>query len=397
MDSSSLPPSETVEASQIVTASAADKPAAEHDQTVSAEEAPQELACAKCKGKGKQEEMIERGSFRPGLRYICKPCHAVVAQCQRKGLQLGSLLNTEMALVNFFSEASLERKNAEEGRLNFQRIRTLLKKSMVEEVRHTYKDAQNGEYLPLSVYELRGFDTAAIEASCPCELHPVLVATCKLDIHSESTETLWLQAEKKIAEMEHNAQQRKAAAAATSTAALAAGEPSGVPELDMEYAMEAVHRGSKRKGPMTEEEKEEQKRHRAAARKFEADRKAATAAAAKLLPALKTCKEKLDGKVDKIGDQAYGHVVLPEVREQVESAQAALDKTIEAASKLLDMAAKGKSSDGLVLSWTKEKEVQDIIKQGNSALRALHEVTRPPNAAADGTKKAKGRGRGPKA
>ena len=260
MDSSSLPPSETVEESQIVTASAADEAAAEQDKTVvSAEEAPKELACAKCKGKGKQEDMIERGSFRPGLRYICKACHAVVAQCQRKGLQLGSLLNTELALVNFFSEAALERKNAEEGRLNFQRIRTLLKKSMVEEVRHTYKDAQKGEYLPLSVYELRGFDTAAIEASCPCEIHPVLGATYKLDIHSESTETLWLQAEKKIAEMEHNAQQRKAVTAATSTAALAAGEPSGVPELDMEYAMEAVHKGSKRKGPMTEEEKEEQK------------------------------------------------------------------------------------------------------------------------------------------
>ena len=387
METASLQTSEPVEASQLAPASAAEEAAEANQNVVPAEDAPEEVVCAKCKGKGKQDEMIERSSFRLELRFVCKPCHAVVAQCQRKGLQLGSLLNTEVALVNFFSEAALERKNAEEGRLNFQRLRTLLTKSMVEEVRHTYKDAQGGEFLPLSVYELRGFDTAAIEANCPREEHPVLGATYKLDIHSQSADTLWIQAEKKIAEMEHNAQQRKAAA----TAATAAEAKSGAIALDMDYVIEAVNRGSKRKGPMTDGEKEEQKKQRAAARKAEADRKTATAAAAKLLPALKLCKAKLDGKVSKIEDQA---LVLPAVREQVATAQEDLDKTIETAAKLLDIAAKGKSSDGLVLSWAKDKELQDTIKQGNSALRALHDAIQPSNAAPENNKKVKAKGRG---
>ena len=283
---------------QVAPASVAEKPTgAEETQTVPAEVEPKELVCAKCKCKGNESEMIERSSFRLELRYICKGCHAVVVACQRKGLQLGSLLTTEVALVNFFSEAALERKNSEEGRLNFQRVRNIVKKHMVEEIRHTYRDSQNGEYLPLSVYELRGFDAAAIEASCPCEDHPVLGPTFKLDIHAVSTESLWLQAEKKIAEMEHAALQRRSAASSA-----AAEMP-----LDMDYTLEAVNKGSKRKGPKTEEEKEEAKKLRLAARKAEADRKTATAAAAKLLPALKACKEKLDNKMSKIAGQ--GHVV----------------------------------------------------------------------------------------
>ena len=242
--------------------------------------------CAKCRLEGKVVDMISREGYKVELKYVCKACHATHTQLQRKGLQLNKLLG-QSHLVDFFSQAAVERKNTEEGRLTYGQTRALLKRTMVQEIIHMTKDTQEAEWQPLSYYELKGYNTAAIEALCPQELHPVLGPTFKLAIHTESHGTITKDVEARITEMENDAMQRKESVAA------------GVPQMDLEMTVE---RAVKRKGgPLSEEEKQAKKQQRLAEKAAEADRKSATSAAAKHLPGLKNVLAKLEDKKNCLG------------------------------------------------------------------------------------------------
>eukprot|EP00435_Cladocopium_sp_Y103_P008485 s4363_g2.t1 len=168
--------------------------------------------CAKCKTDGLPvADMICRDGYRVELRYVCKACHATTSQLQRNGINVQRLLG-EQHLVQFFSEAALERRNSSENRLSWGQSRALLKKTMVHEVMSIKKDSQDSEWQPLSYYELKGYDTARIERECPCEDHPVLGATYKLSIHTEKEGTVDKDCEARLVQMENDASQRRFAA-----------------------------------------------------------------------------------------------------------------------------------------------------------------------------------------
>ena len=177
---------------------------AKHSEGVSAPEVAQPVnaACGKCQVEHKIVDMISRIGYRPDLRYICKACHATVTTLTRKGIQVQHLLD-EATMVSFFSEAALERRNAQESRMNFGQTRALLKRTMVNQVMKVKKDLQESEWQPLSYYELKGYDVAAIERDCPMETHPVLGATYKLQIHTECEGTVAKEVEERIAQMEN--------------------------------------------------------------------------------------------------------------------------------------------------------------------------------------------------
>lgn len=335
--------------------------------------------CAKCKVESKVEDMICRPSFRVELRYVCRPCHAVGAQFHRKGVQLTELLD-EDSLVSFFAECALERKNAEDGRVTFARARATLKKCMVQEVRRTKRDAREAEWQPLSYYELKGYDVDRIQATCPYEDNEALGRTYKVAIHKESDETLHAQAEQRITQMEAEALRRRAEAAAAP----------GVPALDLDEAIEAAAGKRKRQGGLTESEKEEQKKLKKLRRQRETERKVATAAAAKLLPTLKACLDKVETKLQRLKDAPLPLATL----EQAASARETLQTTVASATKLLNAAASGKSLEGLELDFKKEKDLQNRVKDGNAAVRALQEFVRAQNSEKENAKPNKGKGKG---
>jgi hypothetical protein len=331
---------------------------------------PMTSLCAKCRVQAKTAEMIGREGYRVELKYVCKPCHATQTQLARKGLQLHKLLG-QTHLVEFFSEAALERKNTEDGRLAYGQTRAMLKRHMVQEIIHMTKDTQEAEWQPLSYYELKGYNTAAIEAMCPMERHPVLGPTFKLAIHTESHGTITKDVEKRITEMENDAMQRQNSVAA------------GVPQMDLEVSVE---RAVKRKGPLSEEEKEVKKQLRVAQKAAEADRKSATAAAAKHVAGLKAVLVKLEEKKNALGEafDALPSAAVDEVNSNIND----LQEVVSEATKLLDAAAKGKSLNDAV-SFKKDKDLGSKIKSGNAALKILNEILRAEKV----TVKGQGRGR----
>ena len=320
-----------------------------------------EGTCAKCRCKQPLADMIERQSCRSDLRYCCKGCHALQTQCQRKGIQLQTVLSEEQ-LVAFFAEASLQRRDAEEGRLSFMKSRALLKRHMVEEARREVRDGWRGEFLPLSVYEVKGFDTDLIRERADKETHPILGDTFRLDLHSVSDEVLHATVEKRLTEMENECLQRRAQSAAAGS----------MPELDLLLAAAEPVERKRKGGALSSEEKEALKRQRKQEKKLEGERKAATAAAVKVLPALKDIKKKLEDKVGKLGE-AMEQVPMAS-HEAVTDAQEKLTSTVDSCSKLIEAAATGKAVPGVQL--LSHKNLQAVSKQGAAALRSLNDFVR---------------------
>lgn len=291
---------------------------------------------------------------------------------------LSNLLLNEDSLVSFFVEAQQERMEAEGGRLSFSRVRSLLKRQMITETQTRRTDSHDGEWQPLSVWELRGYDPVKIEEQCPCEMHSVLGKTYKLVIHAESDATISSEVERRLVTLESAALQKKSSAVSTP----------GVPALELEEALEPKESSRKRKGGLTQEEKEQNKRAKAAQKKLEVERKVATAAAVKYLPALKAVEAKLKEKSDKLGNQFAN--LSAEVQREVKDCLEDLAQVVAIGTKVLSQAAAGKALADVDVPWKKDKDLQSKVKVANSCLRALQEFVRQNKEnAAPKTKKSK--------
>ncbi|CAL1161455.1 unnamed protein product [Cladocopium goreaui] len=208
---------------------------------------------------------------------------------------------------------------------------------------------------------VKGFDTDLIRERADKEIHPILGETFRLDVHSVSDEVLHATVEKRLTELENECLQRRAQSAAAGS----------MPELDLLLAAEPVER--KRKGgALSNEEKEALKRQRKQEKKLEGERKAATAAAVKVLPALKDIKKKLEDKVGKLGE-AMEQVPMAS-HEAVANAQEKLTSTVDSCSKLIEAAATGKAVPAVQL--LSHKDLQAVSKQGAAALRSLNDFVR---------------------
>lgn len=330
---------------------------------VAEEPAPSVVKCAKCLTEGPAAEAICNPSYRLEVRYTCKACHACLTQFSRRGLQLHTLLS-EGHLVKFLTDAKEERANCEGGRLGFSKGRTLLKKHMVEETLTRQSESNQGEWQPLSFWELQGYDIKKIQEEAPWEDHVLLGRTYKVTVHKDSVETVTTQVERRLVELEEEALKKKSAVASAP----------GVPLLDLQEYNDVVSvKGNKRKAT-TPEEKEAAKKAKTEQRKAEADYKAATAAAVKFLPLLKAALQKLTQKKEQLGELLQA---LPDAaQEHLLTVTEDTTETVTKATQLLDRAAKGQSLLSVVLTWKKEKDLQGKLREVNAAVRTLLDFKR---------------------
>lgn len=97
--------------------------------------------------------------------------------------------------------------------------------------------------------------------------------------------------------------------------------------------------------------------------------RSATSAAAKVLPQLKRCAERLTALVDKVSTIGAG---LPEASAQnVANVQKTLEETINNATHMLAAAAKGHGLKLETDALLTEKALNGILKDGNAEIRSL--------------------------
>ena len=341
-------------------ASGAVEPASSQPEESTAE--VKKVTCRRCNQETDPAEALCQEKFRADLRWTCKACHALLTQLNRHGLELKSVLS-ETDAVSFFQDCKDARKNSVDQRLSYTQARGILKQSMIESASRVSTEGEDGEFQPLSYWELKGYDTDKIEQSAEKRTHKLLGDTYKVDIESTSTKRIHSVTEERILKMESEARER-ARAKAQPKAPLAA-------PMDLPVVMDDLQTGRKRKTPEEKKELQEQaKAQRQEDKKRQKMEVAACGAAAKLLPQLKKCHEKLAGCNEKIAELSLT-VALPDAsKEQLESAQKTLDLAIGNCSKILGATARGSSLQSLTAhELASDKELNTVVKDCNAAIR----------------------------
>lgn len=322
------------------------------------------VTCRRCNAETDPSDALCQEKFRVELRWTCKACHAVLTQLNRHGVELKSVLS-ETDSVSFFQDCKAARMNAVDKRLSYTQARGILKQSMIVST-----EGETGEFQPLSYWELKGYNTEAIEASAERRDHPLLGATYKVDIESTSTQRIHTVTEQRILQMESEARER----------ALARSQPAAPlsAPVDLPMAMDDLQTGRKRKTPEDKKEAQQQaKLQRQEDKKRQKMEVSACAAAAKMLPQLKKSHEKLAGCNEKIAALS-ATVALPDAsRQQLESAKTDLDSAVGNCTKILGATARGSSLASLTAhELANDKELNTVVKDVNAAVRTAQTFIR---------------------
>ena len=329
------------------------------------------VKCRRCSQEVAIADALCTAKFRPELRYTCRPCHAVCSQLQRRGVDIKEVLS-ESAAVTFFVDAKNERANGMEGRLCYGQSRALLLQKMIESTSHVEKDGSDGAFQPLSHWMLQGYDCDRIQALAETREHPILGTTYRVDIDKMSREQIRTITEERLLNIESQARERLQSKNAVCSASSAAA-PTALADLGVEVeeaTVATVATGKKRKTP---EEKqaaaEAAKQQRQEDKKRQKLERTATSAAAKLLPQLKKCGERLNDLIGKVSTIGAG---LPEATaEDVAKTQKTLEETVKNATHMLGAAAKGQGVQLEADALHTEKSLNTILKDGNGAIRSL--------------------------
>ena len=338
------------------------------DASVPAEKA-EKVICRRCNEETDPANALCQEKFRIDLRWTCKSCHAVLTQVNRHGVELRSLL-TETDSTAWFQSCKIARMNASDQRLSYVQARGLLKQQMIESASKVPKEGECGEFQPLGYWMLKGYNVENIERDAEHRTHPLLGDVYKVAIESESTENIKTRSEQRILQMEAEARER---AQARSQPAAPLSAP-----LDLPLQLEDQQSGRKRKTPEEKKIAQEQaKAQRQEDKKRQKVEIAACAAAAKLLPQLKKCHEKMAGCNEKIAELS-AHVALPDgSKEQLQTAQTGLDTALANCSKILGATAKGGSLSAFQIEdLSNDKELNSLIKDVNAAIRTAQEFIR---------------------
>ena len=337
------------------------------------------VKCRRCAAEVKASEAVCMPKFRDDLKHTCKPCWALNTQMSRHGIEINKALSEQDAIA-FFVEAREQRLNGSENRLAYADARALLKQKMVVAAARIDSHGEDGEYQPLSYWELKGYDSSRISQLAEEKDHPILGKTYRIDISKQSTHHVNTVTEERLLTMESAAMERRRGATAAAVAA-----PPPAPALELRALFEQETAGKKRKSPEEKAAAQEQaKAQRLENKKRSKLETAACSAAAKLLPQLKKAHEKLLAAADKTKAVSNASLSAEDDRTISEAAEA-LEKGISNATSMLADAAKGKSLAALSASGLlNEKELQKIVKDGNYAVRVAQLFVREnkENAAA---------------
>ena len=219
---------------------------------------------------------------------------------------------------------------------------------------------------------LQGYDCDRIQALAETREHPILGTTYRVDIDKMSREQIRTITEERLLNIESQARERLQSKNAVCSASSAAAPPA-LADLGVEVevaTVATVATGKKRKTP---EEKqaaaEAAKQQRQEDKKRQKLERTATSAAAKLLPQLKKCGERLNDLIVKVSTIGAG---LPEATaEDVAKTQKTLEETVKNATHMLAAAAKGQGVQLEADALHTEKSLNTILKDGNGAIRSL--------------------------
>ena len=126
-------------------------------------------------------------TLQAGVRLCCKnPPQFKCPKCCSKTVSLtklcGSWPTEEFLQLDSMQQTAFWQ---EEGS-DMTSIKKHYEKHVVRHLIHRKQNQQSGDYLPLSVWKAKGFDTQNIEKCAASELHPVLGPTYQVNIHTTS-------------------------------------------------------------------------------------------------------------------------------------------------------------------------------------------------------------------
>ena len=372
--------------------------------------APETCTCRYCKGEFPCSECHQYPSTtNPFRRWACRPCHNTQSTLKRHGISAEELCAGE-GLDKYFSQLRREREELKktDGRLTYARLRAQLKHHLVTERVESFESSTEGEYQPLSYWELKGYDVEKIQAQAARRDNPLLGVTYRVAIDKDKHAEIVKETERKLVEMENQIHQKKkkqlepaVAAKALQDVGFVPGVPVEVedsdPGLSQDSEAEAEDK-PKQKKRKTEEEKEEARENKKKQKRAEKQDRVELAAAAKVLPGLAKVSERLVQVWDKVGEELRPSLD-PELETEVKETIEDLKSVQEQAQKRLQAAAKGKAVPTEDSLWTSEKDLNQKIRAGNSAIRCVQKFLREQQpqraakAAPKGKAKAKAKGK----
>lgn len=372
--------------------------------------APETCTCRYCKGEFPCSECHQYPSTtNPFRRWACRPCHNTQSTLKRHGISAEELCAGE-GLDKYFSQLRREREELKktDGRLTYARLRAQLKHHLVTERVESFESSTEGEYQPLSYWELKGYDVEKIQAQAARRDNPLLGVTYRVAIDKDKHAEIVKETERKLVEMENQIHQKKkkqlepaVAAKALQDVGFVPGVPVEVedsdPGLSQDSEAEAEDK-PKQKKRKTEEEKEEARENKKKQKRAEKQDRVELAAAAKVLPGLAKVSERLVQVWDKVGEELRPSLD-PELETEVKETIEDLKSVQEQAQKRLQAAAKGKAVPTEDSLWTSEKDLNQKIRAGNSAIRSVQKFLREQQpqraakAAPKGKAKAKAKGK----
>ena len=260
----------------------------------------------------------------------------------------------------------------------YEKLRSMIKQSMVQEQAKIYKEEKAGPYLPLSVHARNGLDEATlkrIENEAPMREHPLLGKTYQVLIESTSL----TQSERRIVMLESSVKKRKKTAqepvsgveAAVAETADDAEEDFAELESEEEpYEPAAKRRKGKAKNP---EETAAKKRAAAAEKAEKKTFQLQVTAAGKQRASVQTAREKLAKAWDAVKDTAVGRELPQASRENTVDTLETLAKVLKQIQRVLGMAAKNqdKLPEGEILEFWSEKDLVGFVKQANAAVKVI--------------------------
>ena len=374
--------------------------------------APETCTCRYCKGEFPCSECHQYPSTtNPFRRWACRPCHTTQSTLKRHGISAEELCAGE-GLDKYFSQLRREREELKktDGRLTYARLRAQLKHHLVTERVESFESSTEGEYQPLSYWELKGYDVEKIQAQAARRDNPLLGVTYRVAIDKDKHAEIVKETERKLVEMENQIHQKKKKQLEPAVAAKALQDVGFVPGVpvevedsdpglsqDPEAEAEAEDK-PKQKKRKTEEEKEEARENKKKQKRAEKQDRVELAAAAKVLPGLAKVSERLVQVWDKVGEELRPSLD-PELETEVKETIEDLKSVQEQAQKRLQAAAKGKAVPTEDSLWTSEKDLNQKIRAGNSAIRSVQKFLREQQpqraakAAPKGEAKAKAKGK----
>ena len=198
--------------------------------------APETCTCRYCKGEFPCSECHQYPSTtNPFRRWACRPCHNTQSTLKRHGISAEELCAGE-GLDKYFSQLRREREELKktDGLLTYARLRAQLKHHLVTERVESFESSTEGEYQPLSYWELKGYDVEKIQAQAARRDNPLLGVTYRVAIDKDKHAEIVKETERKLVEMENQIHQKKKKQLEPAVAAKALQDVGFVPGVPVE-------------------------------------------------------------------------------------------------------------------------------------------------------------------